>query len=175
MFRRCLRRLVDLVLNVFNGNSKGTDRKGHDRDLSTSLASANILQPPPTCNSSSSDSRDTGDLSTISIGLSSSSNVSVANKGIDELRTPLTTKQSFEEESRLKLLANYIDSPISCQNVDIECIMCLDEFSEENPMIPTLCACGESKSHFHYQCLYTWLEKSSKCPCCRTELYYQEM
>ena len=168
--------MVDFVVYVFNGPSKGMDKKGHERQqLSTSLTTANILQSPSTCNSSSSESRDTVDLSTISIGLSSSSKMNVANTGIDDLRTPLTTKQSFEEESRLKLLANYIDSPDSCQIAEIECIMCLDEFSEENPMIPTLCACGESKSHFHYQCLYTWLEKSSKCPCCRAELYYQEM
>lgn len=57
---------------------------------------------------------------------------------------------------------------------EIECVICLDTFSEENPMIPTLCACGESKSFFHYQCLYAWLEKSSKCPTCGASLYFQE-
>ena len=166
---------MDLMFSVFKGDSKEAVRKGHDRELSSSYSTTNILQCPPSSNRSSSESRDTDDLSTITIGLSSSSNISVTTKEIDDLRTPLTAQQSFEEEARLKLLANYVDSSNHSQNIGIECIMCLDEFSEENPMIPTLCACGESKSHFHYQCLYTWLEKSTKCPCCRTELYYQEM
>ena len=176
MFRRCLRRLVDLLSNAFNGGNGKT--KGHERELSSSSsATTNILQSSSS-SSSTSESRDSlEDLSTISIGISKLGNPHMPglDKAHDELRAPLTAQSSFEEEMRLKLLANYIDSPNTCQNIETECVMCLDEFSDENPMIPTLCACGESKSHFHYQCLYTWLEKSSKCPCCRQELYFQEM
>eukprot|EP01036_Dinobryon_divergens_P059295 gene59295-79123_t len=34
-----------------------------------------------------------------------------------------------------------------------ECVMCLGPFDETDPMMPTLCLCGENKALFHYPCL----------------------
>jgi hypothetical protein len=54
-----------------------------------------------------------------------------------------------------------------------ECLICLDEFTNENPMIFTLCACGENKVFFHYPCLLLYVEKKNECPNCGTYMYYQ--
>ena len=79
--------------------------------------------------------------------------------------------ESYDEAS-MTLLA---DANLLTHEATLECILCLDDFDQENPMIPTLCACGESKAHFHLACLFAWLEKSKTCPYCRAELFYQEM
>lgn len=64
-----------------------------------------------------------------------------------------------------------------------ECIICLDTFSPENPIMPTLCRCGANRSKFHYSCLLQWLEKQRandpsrqmpKCPACESTLYFEE-
>eukprot|EP01038_Epipyxis_sp_PR26KG_P006139 gene6139-8464_t len=57
---------------------------------------------------------------------------------------------------------------------DCECVICLDEFSDSNPSILTLCNCGENKVHFHYPCLILYLKKKNVCPNCRSYIYYQE-
>jgi hypothetical protein len=55
-----------------------------------------------------------------------------------------------------------------------ECLVCLEEFSLDNPQMPTLCACGDNRALFHYPCLLTYLEGKKTCPICNRELYYQE-
>lgn len=55
-----------------------------------------------------------------------------------------------------------------------ECVICLEEFSNENPAMHTLCACGENKALFHYPCLLLWLENKRTCPSCSSELFYEE-
>jgi hypothetical protein len=54
-----------------------------------------------------------------------------------------------------------------------ECVICLSEFSVHNPVMPTLCSCGENKAKFHYPCLLIWLEKKNTCPACDQTLFYQ--
>ncbi|KAJ1411207.1 hypothetical protein B484DRAFT_455658 [Ochromonadaceae sp. CCMP2298] len=55
-----------------------------------------------------------------------------------------------------------------------ECIICMGEFDRDNPVMCTLCACGENRSLFHYPCLLLWLERKNSCPNCSSVLYYQE-
>ena len=56
-----------------------------------------------------------------------------------------------------------------------ECVICLAEFTIENPKMLTLCACGEQRTLFHYPCLLLYLEKKKICPYCNQELFYQVM
>jgi len=56
-----------------------------------------------------------------------------------------------------------------------ECVICLEEFDATNPVMPTLCECGENKSQFHYPCLLLWLEQKAACPTCSSTLFYQEV
>eukprot|EP01031_Cornospumella_fuschlensis_P039072 gene39072-47534_t len=55
-----------------------------------------------------------------------------------------------------------------------ECIICLEEFSTDNPKVKTLCKCGENRSSFHYPCLLYWLEHKSSCPNCSSSIFFQE-
>jgi Ring finger domain len=57
---------------------------------------------------------------------------------------------------------------------DIECVVCMEPFSYENPRMPTLCGCGENKTLFHLPCLYQWVEQSSDCPNCRQKITWEE-
>mmetsp|Transcript_11389 Transcript_11389/g.11418 ORF Transcript_11389/g.11418 Transcript_11389/m.11418 type:complete len:155 (-) Transcript_11389:68-532(-) len=71
-----------------------------------------------------------------------------------------------------------VRSPIElhmCNINENECVICLDPFDMTNPMMPTLCSCGENKACFHYPCLLLWRENTSFCPVCRCTLYYQEV
>jgi len=55
-----------------------------------------------------------------------------------------------------------------------ECVICLEPFNAENPIMPTLCDCGVNQTCFHYACLLSWREKAQDCPACRATLYYEE-
>jgi hypothetical protein len=54
-----------------------------------------------------------------------------------------------------------------------ECVICLGEFTKQNPVMPTLCSCGENRAKFHYPCLLLYLNKKSVCPSCNSTLFYQ--
>ncbi len=54
-----------------------------------------------------------------------------------------------------------------------ECVICLDEFTDENPCILTLCSCGENKALFHLPCLLLWQQDHSFCPVCKKTLYFE--
>jgi hypothetical protein len=56
---------------------------------------------------------------------------------------------------------------------DDECVICLEEFSSENPQVSTLCQCGENRSKFHYPCLLMWMQKKPVCPTCDQTLFYE--
>jgi len=58
-----------------------------------------------------------------------------------------------------------------------ECVICLQEFDKENPLIPTLCNCGIGKTRFHLPCLLVWIDKNkniASCPSCGDALFYEE-
>ncbi|RYG66437.1 hypothetical protein EON64_09750 [archaeon] len=55
-----------------------------------------------------------------------------------------------------------------------ECIICLEEFTTDNPKVKTLCNCGENRSSFHYPCLLYWLEHKASCPNCSSNIFFQE-
>mmetsp|Transcript_4832 Transcript_4832/g.7329 ORF Transcript_4832/g.7329 Transcript_4832/m.7329 type:complete len:174 (-) Transcript_4832:61-582(-) len=55
-----------------------------------------------------------------------------------------------------------------------ECVICLGDFSWEDPEVLTLCSCGMNKALFHYTCLLQWNEKHSYCPSCRGNLFFEE-
>jgi hypothetical protein len=59
------------------------------------------------------------------------------------------------------------------ESIRNECVICLDEFSVDNPPMLTLCACGENKTSFHYHCLLLWLQRKTSCPNCARRLFYQ--
>jgi Ring finger domain len=59
-------------------------------------------------------------------------------------------------------------------DVEDECVICMDGFTEDNPRMPTHCGCGENKTYFHLPCLYHWMEQSSDCPSCRRTLTWEE-
>jgi hypothetical protein len=65
------------------------------------------------------------------------------------------------------------DEVINFEDMPIECVICLDEFTAENPSMLTLCTCGENRTYFHYQCLLLWLQRKCSCPNCGSRLYYQ--
>lgn len=60
------------------------------------------------------------------------------------------------------------------QELDDECVICMEGFTDENPRIPTLCDCGENKACFHLPCLYQWIAKSKNCPVCAAKIVWQE-
>lgn len=56
-----------------------------------------------------------------------------------------------------------------------ECVICMEEFDENNPEMPVLCECGVNKTFFHYPCLLEWLAKEDNCPVCRKTLFFEEI
>lgn len=55
-----------------------------------------------------------------------------------------------------------------------ECVICMEGFSDDNPRMPTLCACGENKTYFHLPCLLLWTDKNVNCPTCDTKITWEE-
>nr|CCA19920.1 conserved hypothetical protein [Albugo laibachii Nc14] len=74
------------------------------------------------------------------------------------------------------ILRNYQEATgvIDTGSGDLECIMCLDTFSEVNPKLRTLCNCGMNRTNFHLSCLIEWMQHDPTCPICRTFLYYED-
>ncbi len=57
-----------------------------------------------------------------------------------------------------------------------ECVICLDDFTDENPRMPTICSCGIGLAGFHKQCLKRWLAKRGACVCpsCDQPIFFEE-
>mmetsp|Transcript_34483 Transcript_34483/g.50060 ORF Transcript_34483/g.50060 Transcript_34483/m.50060 type:complete len:280 (-) Transcript_34483:92-931(-) len=62
----------------------------------------------------------------------------------------------------------------SMGDMDDECVICMEGFSDDNPRMPTLCGCGENKTYFHLPCLLVWIDKNDTCPSCREKLTWEE-
>ncbi|KAJ9564006.1 hypothetical protein OSB04_009166 [Centaurea solstitialis] len=53
---------------------------------------------------------------------------------------------------------------------DDECIICLEEYTCENPRITTKCS-----HHSHLSCILEWQQRSELCPVCATLTEFEEM
>lgn len=96
--------------------------------------------------------------------------VSSANNSISSS----SCEERAECSRSIFVLPTKISTATICEaNNRNECVICLDEFSKDNPPMLTLCACGENKTSFHYHCLLLWLQRKSTCPNCGRRLYYQ--
>lgn len=67
-----------------------------------------------------------------------------------------------------------IDEVSLCAEDELECVVCMEEFRRENPMIRTLCECGVSKVSWHMMCLLEWLQREPTCPQCRGDVFFEE-
>ena len=88
-----------------------------------------------------------------------------------------TLKENIEFTNKKNIFSVTHKLPIissdKVENIRNECVICLDEFSADNPPMLTLCACGENRTSFHYHCLLLWLQRKTSCPNCARRLYYQ--
>ncbi|KAI9908528.1 hypothetical protein PsorP6_004259 [Peronosclerospora sorghi] len=58
--------------------------------------------------------------------------------------------------------------------LELECVMCLDTFSDDNSKVRTLCNCGMNRTNFHMSCLLEWLNRNVNCPVCREYLFFED-
>ena len=100
----------------------------------------------------------------------SSDQLSVASgDGVEESERLLRNRfVNFSQTTLLSSLPHGQSSPRPP-----ECVICMEEFTSENPRMPTLCACGENRTQFHYPCLLLWLEQKNTCPTCSSTLFYE--
>lgn len=153
---------------------------------SASTQSTPKIPSPPSSSSSSFAKKDdsslfrktstTGPLSNHHHASSCNSSRVIQDKE-DESRSPTSVDQFHShnlDDCQARLLREFSRS--TCSTVLIqeeECLLCLGEFSKENPQICTLCSCGENRTKFHYPCLLMWLEKKPVCPTCDSSIFYQ--
>ncbi|RLN93867.1 hypothetical protein BBJ28_00014310 [Nothophytophthora sp. Chile5] len=79
-----------------------------------------------------------------------------------------------EDLSRLLRSYQEVTGVVDEGQLDLECIMCLDTFSEDNPKVRTLCNCGMNRTNFHLSCLLEWLNRDANCPVCRAYLFFED-
>src|SRR4051812_28922598 len=58
------------------------------------------------------------------------------------------------EEEREYMVRSYSSGTLF--EIQPECLLCLDTFSETRPTALSLCACGVNKNTFHIECLLEW-------------------
>jgi len=75
------------------------------------------------------------------------------------------------EEEREYMVRSYSSGTLF--DLQPECLLCLDVFTEIRPSALSLCACGVNKNTFHLECLLEWRRKTNKanCPICDNELF----
>jgi hypothetical protein len=78
------------------------------------------------------------------------------------------------EEEREYMVRSYSSGTLF--DIQPECLLCLDAFSETRPTALSLCACGVNKNTFHLECLLEWRKKTGKanCPVCDNELFFDQ-
>ncbi|CAI5723990.1 unnamed protein product [Peronospora destructor] len=82
----------------------------------------------------------------------------------------------FSPEELSRLLRSYqeVTGVVDEGQLDLECIMCLDTFCQDNPKVRTLCNCGMNRTNFHMSCLFEWLNREANCPVCRKYLFFED-
>mmetsp|Transcript_23195 Transcript_23195/g.39263 ORF Transcript_23195/g.39263 Transcript_23195/m.39263 type:complete len:166 (+) Transcript_23195:114-611(+) len=97
----------------------------------------------------------------------------------DRAAIELQRQEQIEKYTHRDLLYKQpVDTGADTSNIDNdepECVMCLGNFTEDNPVMPTLCNCGENRALFHYPCVVQWKEKYDWCPSCKATLFYQDV
>eukprot|EP00512_Aurantiochytrium_limacinum_P002203 CAMPEP_0171497020 /NCGR_PEP_ID=MMETSP0958-20121227/7032_1 /TAXON_ID=87120 /ORGANISM="Aurantiochytrium limacinum, Strain ATCCMYA-1381" /LENGTH=240 /DNA_ID=CAMNT_0012031201 /DNA_START=144 /DNA_END=866 /DNA_ORIENTATION=- len=80
------------------------------------------------------------------------------------------------EDERQYMRASWDKIFAAQRNAPDECVLCLEEFSEECPAVRTLCKCGINRHSYHLRCLLAWRQRSGKttCPVCDEELFYED-
>lgn len=98
------------------------------------------------------------------------------NMGLMGLSGSQQPTPSPRPEELSKLLKSYQEATgvVDEGQLDLECIMCLDTFSEDNPKVRTLCNCGMNRTNFHMSCLLEWLNRDANCPVCREYLFFED-
>ncbi|ETP38558.1 hypothetical protein F442_13875 [Phytophthora nicotianae P10297] len=99
--------------------------------------------------------------------------LSMGLMGLDADHRP-TPSPRPEELSRLLRSYQEVTGVVDEGQLDLECIMCLDTFSENNPKVRTLCNCGMNRTNFHMSCLLEWLNRDANCPVCREYLFFED-
>ncbi|RMX66793.1 hypothetical protein KXD40_001931 [Peronospora effusa] len=96
--------------------------------------------------------------------------------GLMGLETDYRPTPLFSPEELAKLLRSYQEATgvVDEGQLELECIMCLDTFSQDNPKIRTLCNCGMNRTNFHMSCLFEWLNREANCPVCREYLFFED-
>jgi hypothetical protein len=76
------------------------------------------------------------------------------------------------EEEREYMVRSYSSGALF--DVQPECLLCLESFTEARPTALSLCACGVNRNTFHLECLLEWRRRSNKtnCPVCDNELFF---
>ncbi|XP_065852646.1 E3 ubiquitin-protein ligase At3g02290-like isoform X2 [Euphorbia lathyris] len=80
----------------------------------------------------------------------------------------LSHSESSDKFSAMKVAYGQCYVQQSSEDEDV-CPTCLEEYTIENPKIPTKCS-----HHFHLGCIYEWLERSENCPVCGKEMEFCE-
>ncbi|CAI5726289.1 unnamed protein product [Peronospora effusa] len=88
----------------------------------------------------------------------------------------IVQRHCFHQKNWSKLLRSYQEATgvVDEGQLELECIMCLDTFSQDNPKIRTLCNCGMNRTNFHMSCLFEWLNREANCPVCREYLFFED-
>jgi hypothetical protein len=95
------------------------------------------------------------------------------NAAVSDLQIPQIDRETLINFMPAKSSGFFGGQGRSSQSSAEECIICLEEFTIDNPKVRTLCQCGENRTNFHYPCLLYWLDQKDTCPTCSSHLYFQ--
>ena len=76
------------------------------------------------------------------------------------------------EEEREYMVRSYSSGALF--DIQPECMLCMETFTEAHPKAVAVCACGVNRNNFHLDCLMEWRRNANKtnCPGCEHELFF---